>query len=206
VTLQQYAQIKAPYDGIITARHVDTKHAVQPSGGNGQPLLVIASRGKVRVMTSIPETEAPLVSDAAAGADPVVVAVQAIPNRTWEGTVTRTSWSLDAANRSLTVEIDLANDDDALRPGMYATAQVRLAEAKDVLTVPAAAIVREGSATLCCVVAGATVSRRPVQLGLRVGDEIEVQSGLTETDAIVLARAGGLKEGQPVEVLPPPAK
>lgn len=206
ITLEQYSQIKAPYDGVITARNVDTRHAVQPSGSSSRPLLVIASRGRVRVMTSIPETEAPLVSHATDDADPVVVAVQAIPHRTWEGTVTRTSWSLDESNRSLTVEIDLANDDDALRPGMYATAQVRLAEAKDVLTLPVAAIVRDGGATLCCVLEGAVISRRPVQLGLRVGDEIEVQSGLTETDAVVLARASGLKDGQTVEVLPAPAK
>ena len=204
VTLEQYTEIKAPYDGIITARNVDTRHAVQPSGGMSQPLLVIASCDTVRVTTSIPETEAPLVTSGTDDADPVVISLQAIPHRTWVGKVTRTSWTLDPQNRSLTVEIELANADGALRPGMYATAQVRLAEAQDVLTLPAAAIVRDGGSTLCCVVANGTITRRPVQLGLRVGDEIEVVSGATETDSVVLARAGNLKEGQAVEVLPPP--
>ncbi len=206
-TLLQYCEIKVPFPGVVTARNVDTRHYVQPAGGSSPPLVVVARRDRVRVFAAIPETEAGLVSAPPEEPDPVTVTVPALGNRSFEGTVTRTSWSLDPTNRSLNVEIDLDNPDDLLRPGMYATMTIRLAEVPNALTVPAAAIVRaEGETYCCCVVDGGVIERRPVQLGLRSRDEIELRSGLTDKDVVVLARAGGLQAGQRVEVIPPAAK
>jgi RND family efflux transporter MFP subunit len=207
VTLLQYCEIKAPFAGVVTTRNVDTRHYVHPAGGDSSPLLIVASRDRVRVFAAIPETEAGLVSADPEQPDPVVVTVPALGHRSFEGHVTRTSWTLDPTNRSLNVEIDLDNPDDLLRPGMYATLTIRLAEIPGALTVPAAAIVREGNATYCCcVVDGGVIERRPVQLGLRAYDEIEVRSGLSDGDVVVLARAAGLQPGQRVEVIAPAPK
>jgi HlyD family secretion protein len=202
-TMLNYTQIKAPYDGVITQRHVDTRHYVHPAGGGqSQPLLVIAHTDTVRVFAVIPETEAELVTTGADAGDPVKVTVQALGNRTFDGRVTRTAWSLDPTNRSLKVEIDLPNPDGVLRPGMYATIQLRLDEAPDALTVPNAAIVRENAEAFLCVVQDGVIDRRKVELGLRVGDDVQVRSGVTEQDQIVLARASGFKSGQAVEAIP----
>lgn len=201
-TMLAYTTIKAPYDGVVTQRNVDTRHYVHPAGGpQSQPLLVVAHSDTVRVFASIPETEAELVTSGAEAGDPVTVTVQALGHRSFDGRVTRTSWSLDAANRSLKVEVDLPNADGALRPGLYATVKLRLEEAPDALTVPNAAIVREGAAAFLCAVEDGVIRRKPVVLGLRVGDDVQIKSGVTGQDTIVLARAGGLKEGQAVEVL-----
>jgi RND family efflux transporter MFP subunit len=201
-TMLGYLEVKAPYDGVITARNVDTRHYVHPAGGGqAQPLLVIAHMETVRVYASIPETEAELVTGGVDGADPVIVTVQALGNRTFEGNVTRTGWTLDPANRSLKVEIDLPNPDGLLRPGMYALARLQLDQVADALTVPNAALAREGAAVYVCTVENGTVSRKPVEVGLRVGDDVQVRSGVTEQDLIVLARAGGLKDGQRVDVI-----
>jgi RND family efflux transporter MFP subunit len=205
VTMLGYCEIRAPYEGIVTARNVDTRHYVQPAGGQAMPLVTVASHETVRVFASIPETEAQYVSIRKDDADPVIVTIQALSSRTIDGKVTRTSWSLDPVNRSLTVEVDLPNGDGQIRPGMYATMQLRLAEVKDVLSVPAAAVVRDGGEALLCVVENGKISRRSVKLGLRAGDEFEVREGLQGTEQVVLARAGGLKAGQAVEVTAPPA-
>lgn len=207
VTMLQYCEIRAPFAGVVTARNVDTRHFVQPAGGSSPPLAVVARRDRVRVFAAIPETEVGLVSAAPEQPDPVTVTVPALGNRTFDGQVTRTSWSLDPNNRSLNVEVDLDNPDDLLRPGMYATMTIRLAEVPNALTIPAAAVVRaEGDTFCCCVADGGVIERRAVQLGLRSRDEIEVRSGLTDGDVVVLARAGGLQAGQRVEVISPAAK
>lgn len=201
-TLLAYATILAPYDGIITRRSVDTGHLVkEASGPAAEALLTIVRADMVRVFVDIPETEAPLVTSGAEGGDPAQVSVQSLGSRTFDSSVMRTSWTLNPVNRSLLAEVDVPNADGLLRPGMYASVRVQLDERRDALTVPAAAIVRDGAQTLCCTIVDGKVARRPVETGLRVGDEVEIRSGLTEKDQVVLARAGSLKDGQSVEVL-----
>lgn len=201
-TMLGYTQITAPYDGAVIERNVDTRHYVHPAGGGqSRPLLTVSDVNMLRVFVEVPEMEAGFVTSGVDDGDPVTIRVQALEERTFDGRVRRTSWSLDPQNRSLRVEIDLPNPDGVLRPGMYATAQLQLEEVADALTVPATAIVRDGAATFCCVVENGVVARRPVELGLRVGPDIEVRSGLSEQDSIVLARAGNLQPGQSVEVV-----
>jgi RND family efflux transporter MFP subunit len=197
-TMINYLEIKAPFDGVVTRRNVDTGYYVQSTGG-ANPLLVIARNDRVRVFVDIPESEAALVD----AGDPATVFVQALRGREVQGTVTRTSWALDPMNRSIRTEIDLANDEGALRPGMYATVKIRLDQRDSALTLPATAIVRQGRDTFCCRVEGGKIVRSPITLGLRSGADIEVLSGLTGNETVVLLRADSLRDGQPVEVMKP---
>ncbi len=200
-TMLDYAEIKAPYDGIITRRNVDTRHYVHPpTGSMSTPLLVVAQTQKVRTFVDVPEMEAALV-DGGQTPDSALVLVQSLGGREFKADVTRTSWSLDSANRSLRTEIDIDNKDGVLRPGMYATANILLEERKDVLTVPLTAIVRDGQKTFCCIVESDKIQRIPVKLGLKSGSDVEVLEGLTADQTVVLARADSLKDGQPVEVI-----
>jgi len=201
-TMLAYTEIKAPFKGTVTQRNVDTGHYVHPTtGGSGEPLLVIVQMDKVRVFVDVPEMEAPLV-DAGAKPDKAVVRVQSLGGKTIDGTVTRTSQWLDQANRSLRAEVDLLNSNSMLRPGMYAKVEILLDERTDVLTLPVTAIVREGSATYCCCVESGKIERRPIELGLRSGSEVEILTGIDADQVVVLARADSLKQGQSVEVIP----
>ena len=203
-TMLGYAEIKAPFKGTIRQRNVDTGHYVHPTtGGAGEPLLVVTETDKVRVFVDVPEMEAPLV-DAGSKPDKVVVHVQSLGEKGIDGTVTRTSQSLDQANRSLRVEIDLPNKDGKLRPGMYAKVDILLDERDDVLTLPTTAIVREGGATYCCSVEAGKIDRKQIELGLQSGGEVEVRSGIDADQMVVLARADSLKQGQAIEVIAPP--
>jgi RND family efflux transporter MFP subunit len=205
-TLAAYATIKAPFDGVVTRRNVDTGHYVQPANGGGaKPLVVVARTDVVRVFVDVPELEAPLVDGGDRG-DTATVSVQALGGREFEARVTRTGWSLDASNRALRTEIDIPNTDGALRPGMYAVATIVLDRRSEAIALPIAALVREGPNTYCCTVESGSIARRPIQLGLRIGEEVEVVSGLDAGQLVVLARAESLKQGQPVEVLPPEQK
>jgi HlyD family secretion protein len=201
-TMLGYATIAAPFDGIVTRRSIDTGHFVQPATGTSKPLLVIARADQVRVSLDIPEMETALVDKG----DPVHFDVQSLNGRKLAAPVTRTSWSLDETNRSLRVEVDVPNENAALRPGMYATGTIELDRRENVLALPAAAIVRVDGAAYCCVVSDDKVRRRPVELGLRSGADVEILDGIGEQDEVVLARADLLVEGQAVDVIRPEGK
>jgi HlyD family secretion protein len=203
-TMLAYAEIKSPFNGVVTQRNVDTGHYVHPiTGGAAPPLLVIAQTERVRVFVDVPEMEAPLV-DAGNKPDSAVVRVQSLGEQGFDGKVTRTSWSLDKANRSLRAEIDLPNIEGKLRPGMYAKVDILLDQRDNVLVLPTTAIVRDGGATYCCCVESGKINRKKIELGIRSGSEVEVRSGLDADTLVVLARADSLIQGQPVLVIATP--
>ena len=86
---------------------------------------------------------------------------------------------------------------------MYATATIKLAERENALVVPAAAIVRDAAGMACMGVEDGKIVRRPVELGLRSGSEIEIVSGVDENQLIVQKQPETLKPGQAVGVTPP---
>ena len=127
------------------------------------------------------------------------VSVQALPDRIVEGKVTRTSWVL-GANRTLHTELDLPNPKGLLRPGMYATAHILLQERPDVYVLPPSAIVRDGGHAFCWTVQDGRAVRTPITLGLQVGNDVEVISGLKPDDVVVQSQVGSLQAGVTVEV------
>ncbi len=193
--LLKYAKIRAPFAGVITERNVDTGHFVRPpQGGTTKPLFVVARTGKVRVFADVPETDAPLVD----AGDAAVVRVPALDDTEIADKVRCTSWVLDRVSRTLRTEVDLPNADGRLKPGMYVNVRITLAERKDALTLPAVSIFRDGNQSYCwCVEEGKAV-RKPITPGIRVDDDVEIVSGLSETDSVVRSSATPLKSGQAV--------
>ncbi len=204
-TMMSYRELRAPFDGIVTHRNADTGHYVPAANAEGsQPLLTVASSGRIRVFVDIPEMEAPLVTvgygDDQSG-DTAIIRSQSINDVEVQGRVTRSSWSLDSMNRSLTAEIDVPNENGALLPGSYVTVSILLEQRDDVLTLPVTAIVSDDQETRCCVVVNDKVEFRPIQLGLRSGPEVEIASGLDGSEMVVLKGAASLMAGQSVQVI-----
>ncbi|MGO8688592.1 MAG: efflux RND transporter periplasmic adaptor subunit [Thermoguttaceae bacterium] len=198
-TLLQYTQIRAPYAGVVTERNVNRGDFVQPASTmTANPLLAVARTDIVRIFVDVPEMDSPWVEAGQTG----YVSVQALPDRIVEGKVTRTSWVL-GANRTLHTELDLPNPNGLLRPGMYATAHILLQERPNVYVVPLSAIVREGKQAFCWLARGGQAARTPITLGLQVGTDVEVVSGLKGDELVVQSQAGSLQEGQPVAVVQP---
>ncbi|MGP0069361.1 MAG: efflux RND transporter periplasmic adaptor subunit [Isosphaeraceae bacterium] len=196
--MRDYTTIVAPYDGVVTRRNVNVGDLTE-TGRQGQPLFTVARDDVVRISLSVPE----LYATAVAPGNRAVIRLQALDGRTFEGQVTRTSWTLDAKNRTLRTEIDVPNPDGLLRPGLYAHVKVIVAEHPDCLTVPASAIVREDSQTFCVTVADGKARRKPVVLGLDDGTRVEIRSGLQGDEWVVKAYAASLAEGQAVSLIEP---
>ncbi len=198
-TLRQFETIVAPYDGVITRRHVDVGDLTEP-GSHGEPLFIIARDDVVRIAVSVPEMYATEVEPG----DRVLIRLQAVSGRNLEAKVTRTSWMLDAKSRTLRTEIDVPNPSGVLRPGLYAYATIIVEEHANVLSVPTSALLRLESNTFCVAVKEGQAGRRPVKIGLDDGSRAEIVSGLNGDEQIVKAYASSFADGQHMEVLPPP--
>jgi len=197
--LLEYTQIRAPYAGIVTERNVNRGDFVQPATTTtAKSLLTVARTDTVRIFVDVPEMDSPMVEAGRAGC----VSVQALPDRTFEGKVARTSWVL-GANRTLHTELDLPNPNGLLRPGMYATARILLQERPDVYVLPLSAIVRDGKQTFCWLAKEGKATRTAITLGLQVGTDVEVVSALKGGEVVVQSQAAALQEGGPVEIAPP---
>jgi multidrug efflux pump subunit AcrA (membrane-fusion protein) len=103
------------------------------------------------------------------------------------------------ANRTLRAELDLPNPKGALRPGMYATAHIVLQERRDACVIPLSAVTREGKQAFCWVAREGRARRTPIVLGLQVGNDAEVVSGLKGDELVVQSPVGSLRDGQPIE-------
>jgi RND family efflux transporter MFP subunit len=205
-----YREIKAPYKCIVTRRNIHTGYFLQPGTGAGSQVLFTVDRiDKLRVSVEIPEIDALLIKDK----QEAVIRVQTIKDRDFKGPIARQTWAVDPKARTLRVEIDLPNDDNKLRPGMYAYASFTV-DLGERLTVPASAIVTQGDSTFCWFVIDGKAKRIPVRVGVRDGQVVEVvrkqvatQSGSAPTwvefsrdDAVIMSGQGSLTDNQAVTV------
>jgi HlyD family secretion protein len=163
-----YTHIVAPFKGVVTARHVDVGHFLQPNAA-GEPLFVVMQADPVRVFVDVPEADAAWVKDDAK----VDVRVQALRNRVFPGKVTRTAWALDARSRTLRTAMDLANSDGSLRPGMYAYAALTVT-LPATWTLPTAAVIRQGETAMAFLVRDGKAVRAAVQVGQTDSGRVEV--------------------------------
>ncbi len=197
--LVEYTQIRAPYAAVVTERNVNRGDFVQPASvTTAKPLFTVARTDIVRVFVAVPEMDSPYVQAGRTG----YVSVQALPDRIFEGKVTRTSWVL-GANRTLNTELDLPNPNGVLRPGMYATAHIVLQEHSNVYVLPSSAIVRQDKRTFCWAVKDGRAMRTPITTGLQVGNDVEVTAGLKGEELVVQSSPATLEQGQQVEVAKP---
>jgi len=168
-----YTQVRAPFDGVVTERHVDVGEAVAP----GQPLTAVAALGALRVNVDVPQ----------ALADEVRALGSA---RVYAGDTVLDSAGLTvfpaaaSGSNTVRVRVDLPKGSQGLYPGMFVKAGFRSAEPV-ALRVPAPAIVRRSEVTAVYVVSGdGEVRLRQVRLGRQLGDEVEVLAGLAAGESV----------------------
>jgi RND family efflux transporter MFP subunit len=202
--LSGYSHIVAPFAGVVTARYADTGALVAAgtsSSTQATPVVRLAQVSKLRLVLPIPES---LAGQIHLG-DPVKVHVQAL-NQDIEGQVSRFSDSLDLQTRTMETEIDFQNRDGRLIPGMYAETRLSLREKPNSLTVPLEAVTRSGEdATVLVVNAQNTLEERHVKLGLEDNTSVEVLSGISDQDRVVIGNRSEFRNGQkiqPKEVAP----
>ena len=195
--LADYQHIEAPFDGTVSERNLDVGHFVQPAAAEkGKPLFTIVQINVVRVFVNVPESDAALVDVG----DSVTIRVPALDGKVFSGQVARSSSALGAATRTLRTEIDIANSDGALRPGMYVHATIELEAHDAAVSLPATSLRSENGETTCYCIENGKAVRREVKAGLSDGLSVEIVSGLKGDELVVEKNLGSLADGQQVAV------
>jgi membrane fusion protein (multidrug efflux system) len=187
------ANVTAPFAGLLARRHVNVGEYVQP----GAPLFDIVSLDPIDVVFHLAEVD----SSRVALGQKVAVQVAPYPDRTFEATVDVVSPTIDPGTRTLRVKANLPNPDGALRPGLFARADLGVALRRGALVVPTEAVLQRASGPAVFVVgADGRVARRDVTVGTFHRDGVEVTQGLVSGDLVVTRGHTGLVDGAVVKV------
>ena len=196
--LESFKNVTAPFAGIVTKRNIDVGDLIDTSG---KPLFLLSQTDPLRIVVNVPQSYANLVKTGQA----VTVTQAELQDRQFKGQVTRTSGSIDAATRTMQVEVSLPNKDGALLPGAYVQVGLPLA-AGTALSVPTNTLLFRGEGTRVAVIdAQGKVTLKAVTLGRNSGTTVEVTSGLQATDRLVLNPPDSLVDGDVVTTQPPAA-
>jgi RND family efflux transporter MFP subunit len=200
--LQSFEKVYAPFDGVITARNTDIGALIDSGSDGPKELFHMASVSRLRIYVSVPEAESSIVRLGA----PVGLTLDEYPNRTFQGLIARTSDAIDQTTRTLNVEIDIDNAKDEIKTGAYVLAHFKASNAKDPaagpLTVPANAILFRSEGMRTAVVRDGKAQLIPITIGRDFGSTLEVTSGLSMGDKVILNPSDSLTSGTPVRIAP----
>lgn len=179
--------VRAPFAGAVVERRVSVGDYVT----RGQVVAVVVRMNPLRVELAIPEQD---VSRVAAG-QPVTFRVDAHSDRVFTGTVRFVAPALRTDQRALTIEAVVANADGALKPGLFATAEIAEPGGRKALLVPRVALREVGSTQRLFVIAGDRLEDRIVAPGQTVGDRVVLESGVRAGELVAIPGAAALAEG-----------
>jgi RND family efflux transporter MFP subunit len=185
-------EIRAPFDGYVQKRLVNQGELVKAQ----MPVMAVVRLDPLKVVAEIPEKMAPWISDGR----PVELHVDAFRDRTFTGKVTRISPAVNTGTRAFPFEALVPNPDAVLKPGTFARVHVESGKVDDVLTLPYAALQYRYGVNRVFVVNGDRLAMRELQVGERLGDRIEIVSGVKEGEQIAVTDVDTLADGALVSI------
>jgi RND family efflux transporter MFP subunit len=203
--MESFKRIYAPFAGVITRRNVDVGTLINAgNSGTQQQLFHLSQTDPIRVFVQVPESSAPAIHKGLGAS----IELTQFPGQSFSGEVVRTSGSIDPATRTLLTEVDVPNKDGRLLPGGYAQVHLKVAGSGSRLRVPINALLFRAEGVRAAVVdESGRVHLRAVEIGRDYGTSVELVSGLTAGEWIVLNPADALEDNQLVHVqkITPPA-
>jgi len=196
--LQSFEKVYAPFDGVVTARNVDTGQLINQ--GAGTELFHMQALQTLRVYTNVPQ----LYSETVKRGMKIALTFPEYPGQTFTGTLVRTADAIDPVSRTLLVEVDVDNRDGKLLPGALAQVHFRTKPTSPTFSVPSAALIfrREGL-RVGIVVAGNVAHLVQVVIGQDDGATVQIVSGLSAGDRVIQDPPDSLIEGEKVTVVTP---
>jgi RND family efflux transporter MFP subunit len=204
--LESYTNVIAPLSGVVTWRYADTGALIQSgrdSNDQALPIVKISENGLLRLRMPVPEDAVRYIKVG----DPMQIRVDAL-GRSFTGKVVRFTRDVNFETRTMQTEVDVENKDLSIDPGMYANAQLVLARAENVLTIPVEALSLQGNQRMVHVLDSRNhVHERVVQVGLEGSRLAEIKSGLAEGDRVISGGQSQYQEGELVDpvLIPQPS-
>jgi multidrug efflux pump subunit AcrA (membrane-fusion protein) len=186
------AELRAPFDGHVQKRPVNLGALAKAP----MPVLSIVRLDPLKVIAEIPEKMAPWIADGR----PVELHVDAYPDRAFTGKVPRRSPAVNTATRAFPFEAVVPNPEAVLKPGTFARVHVESGKVDDVLTLPYAALQYRYGVNRVFVVQQGKLAMRELQVGERLGDRVEVVSGVKEGERVAVTDVDTLADGAAVTI------
>ncbi len=192
-----FEKIYAPFDGIITMRNTDNGWLIA-AGLNtpGQELFQIGQISTLRVFVAVPE----VYSRAARVGSKATLTLDEYPDQTFQGTVTRTSSSIDIASRTLNTEVDIDNSKGLLLPGAYVRVHLALPAQIHSVTIPSSTLLFRTQGLQVGVVHNNVAQLVPVSIGTDYGETVQITSGLSTSDDVIENPYDSLVSGTAVRI------
>ena len=190
-----YASVVAPFDGVITQRNVDVGSLVQGNANTGSFMFEIMQKDVIRVWVYVPQDTA---FGVAPGVD-AIVRVPELPNRVFSGKVTRIGDALQSGTRTLLTEIDIANADGALPPGIYCSVELKIPRTTPSFTIPAEALIFNRNGLQAAVIEDGKANIRNIRVTRDLGTRVEVDAGVKAGERVILSPPVTLVDGSKVE-------
>ncbi len=195
--LKAFANIVAPFDGVVTQRNIDLGSLVNESANANSGLFVVADTHEMRVYVRAPQSYA---ADLRQGMKATLILPQ-YPGRTFEATIATTARAIDTRSRTLLVELEAKNEDGALPPGSFAEVHFQIPTAPDALRLPASAMIFRGeNVKVATVGPDNRIAMKTVEIGRDFGPEVAITSGLSPDDRIVASPSDSLEAGDEVRI------
>jgi RND family efflux transporter MFP subunit len=194
--LQSYERIIAPFDGIITARNTDIGDLIDAGSSSNNPreLFHLDAVNKLRVFVAIPEVD----SDWIHNGDQATLTKDSNRGLKIPGTIVRNSDAIAQSTRTLNVEVDVDNAKGVLRPGAYVFVHFHPPAIGNSVTIPSNTLLFRAEGLRVGVVRNGRVQLVPVTIGQDFGNAVEITSGLTTADEVILDPSDSLASGMQV--------
>jgi RND family efflux transporter MFP subunit len=195
---EQFKRVTAPYAGTIVERRIDIGNLVTAGSSNSTTSLYrMAQDDPIRVFVDVPQSAA---ADLMRVGVPATISINEQSAQSIVGHISRTSDAIDPKARTFRAELDIPNPDRRLVPGLYVQVAFQLRNS-GMSQVPAAALLFSAGGPKVAVVAGdGSVRFQPVTIGRDDGDKVELSSGVTDGDRLVLNISNQIGEGEKVRV------
>jgi membrane fusion protein, multidrug efflux system len=204
--LAGYKKITVPFDGVVTSRDTDVGALINAGGNSGPAMFVVSDIKKLRVYVNVPQSYVPAIKIGAKA----ILTMPDYPNRTFPATVEASSQSVDVASGTTRMQLGLENDKSELMPGGYANVRMSLARDAVPLHIPASALIfNQSGLRVATVGSDDKVLFKTVTISRDLGRDIEIGSGLSPDDRVIVAPPDGMSDGDQVRVAGPkgaPAK
>ena len=197
--LQSFEKVYAPFAGVVTARNTDIGDLITggaTSGTSAKQLFHLASIRELRVFVAVPETYASIVRSGGTAE----LTTDEYPGQTFTGIIARNASAIDPASRTLNVEVDVPNGDEKLLPGAYVTVHFKVPTASTTMTIPSNTLLFRAQGLQVGVVRNGKVELVPVKIAQDHGATVEVASGLSANDALVVNPPDSIANGEAVKV------
>jgi membrane fusion protein, multidrug efflux system len=198
-TLRGYQRIIAPFDGVVTERNMDRGALVGSASGGGPALFEVAAVDLLRIFVDVPQT---IAADVKPGLEAIVYAPNA-PTQTAKGSVVRMSGVLEPTTRTMHVEVNIPGGGPIL-PGSFVYVRLTVPRANAGALIPASTLIVRKEGTLVARASEGHVKLVPVQLGRDLGKQIEILSGVSIGESLVVNPADDLAEGAAIQVVEEP--